>query len=83
MYHSVMQVTVLTLSFANSIRQASWVNTVIVIIKLLVVFIFIFALCGFVDTGNYDPYVPPNTSGNWHFFGTPGIFAAASTVFFS
>ncbi|ORZ00886.1 amino acid permease-domain-containing protein [Syncephalastrum racemosum] len=59
------------------------VNSVIVCIKLAVVFIFIFSLCGYTDRSNYEPYIPPNTSGNWHFFGTPGIFAAATTVFFS
>ena len=66
-----------------SIRQASWVISIIVVIKLFVVLLFIFALCGFVDRANYDPYVPPNTTGDWHFFGGPGIIAAASTVFFA
>lgn len=32
---------------------------------------------------NYHPYVPPNTSGDWHYFGASGVFAAATTVFFS
>ncbi|KAI8371576.1 amino acid permease-domain-containing protein [Radiomyces spectabilis] len=65
------------------IRQSAWMNAGIVIIKLFVILLFIFALCAFVDRGNYVPYVPPNTTGNWHFFGAPGIFAAATTVFFS
>lgn len=66
-----------------SIRQSAWVNAAIVTFKLLVVLIFIFSLCGFLDTDNYHPYVPPNTSGDWHYFGASGIFAAATTVFFS
>ncbi|KAI9249240.1 amino acid permease-domain-containing protein [Phascolomyces articulosus] len=76
----IMLVTIL---LCIGIRQASWVISIIVVIKLVVVVLFIFALCGFVDRENYDPYVPPNTSGDWHFFGAPGIFAAASTVFFA
>jgi APA family basic amino acid/polyamine antiporter len=56
---------------------------VIVAIKLTVVVLFIFSLCGFVDTSNYDPYVPPHTSSDWHVFGVGGIFAAAQKVFFA
>ncbi|KAI9315505.1 amino acid permease-domain-containing protein [Dichotomocladium elegans] len=73
---------IVTTLLCVGIRQSSWVNSVIVIIKLIVVLIFIFSLCGYVDNDNYSPYVPPNT-GDWHFFGVPGIFAAASTVFFA
>ncbi|KAG2227997.1 hypothetical protein INT45_012021 [Circinella minor] len=76
----IMMVTILV---CIGIRQASWVISIIVVIKLIVVLLFIFALCGFVDRANYTPYVPPNTTGDWHFFGGPGIFAAASTVFFA
>ncbi|KAG1249475.1 hypothetical protein G6F68_013312 [Rhizopus microsporus] len=35
-----------------------------------------------MDSDNYHPYVPQNT-GDWHYFGVSGIFAAATTVFFS
>lgn len=65
-----------------SIRQSSIFNVVVVTIKLVVILIFIFALCGYMYAPNYDPYIPPNTTGDWHFFGVPGIFAAATTVFF-
>jgi APA family basic amino acid/polyamine antiporter len=57
-------------------------NTIVVSIKLLVILIFIFALAGFLSPANFSPYIPPNTTGDWHFFGVPGIFAAATTVFF-
>jgi APA family basic amino acid/polyamine antiporter len=69
-------------SATYSIRQSAFFNTIVVSIKLLVIFIFIFALAGFMYTPNYHPYIPPNTSGDWHQFGVPGIFAAATTVFF-
>ncbi|KAF7722093.1 hypothetical protein EC973_003708 [Apophysomyces ossiformis] len=64
------------------IREAAWVNATIVVIKLIVITLFVLSVCSFVDAANYHPYVPPNT-GDWHFFGVPGIFAGASTVFFS
>jgi APA family basic amino acid/polyamine antiporter len=64
-----------------SIRQSSWFNVTVVSIKLVVILLFIFGLAGFMHTPNYHPYVPEN-KGDWHYFGTPGIFAAATTVFF-
>ncbi|KAI9249241.1 amino acid permease-domain-containing protein [Phascolomyces articulosus] len=76
-------IMIATIILCIGIRQSAWVNSIIVVFKLFVVLLFIFAMCGFVDRQNYDPYVPPNTSGDWHFFGAPGIFAAATTVFFS
>ncbi|KAI8378842.1 amino acid permease-domain-containing protein [Choanephora cucurbitarum] len=76
-------IMLITIILILGIRHSALFNAVVVIIKLLVILIFIFALCGFMYTPNYDPYVPPNTTGNWHFFGVPGIFAAATTVFFS
>ncbi|KAI7866534.1 amino acid permease-domain-containing protein [Spinellus fusiger] len=76
-------IMIVTIVLCTGIRQSAWVNTGIVIIKLFVVLLFIFALCGFVEPSNYDPYIPPNTTGNWHSFGVPGVFAAATTVFFS
>ncbi|KAI8147804.1 amino acid/polyamine transporter I [Fennellomyces sp. T-0311] len=76
-------IMLITCVLTIGIRQSSMVNSTIVMIKVTVVLLFIFALCGFVDRDNYDPYVPPNTTGYWREFGVPGIFAAASTVFFS
>lgn len=66
----------------SSIRQSAWFNTFVVSIKLLVILIFIFGLCGYMYPPNYQPYIPPNT-GDWHYFGVSGIFAAATIVFFS
>ncbi|KAI9480978.1 MAG: amino acid permease-domain-containing protein [Benjaminiella poitrasii] len=73
----------ITLILIFGIRQSAAFNTIVVTIKLVVILLFIFALCGFMYTPNYSPYIPPNTSGDWHFFGGPGIVAAATTVFFS
>ncbi|KAL9549831.1 hypothetical protein MBANPS3_005017 [Mucor bainieri] len=76
-------IMLITIILVIGIRQSAFFNLIVVSIKLVVILIFIFALCGFMYKPNYDPYIPPNTSGNWHFFGVPGIFAAATTVFFS
>ncbi|KAI9265316.1 amino acid permease-domain-containing protein [Helicostylum pulchrum] len=75
-------IMLITLILIVGIRQSAMFNTVVVTIKLVVILIFIFALSGFLDPANFSPYIPENT-GDWHFFGVPGIFAAATTVFFS
>ncbi|CEG72917.1 hypothetical protein RMATCC62417_08397 [Rhizopus microsporus] len=76
-------IMLITIILCIGIRQSAWFNTVVVSVKLVVILIFIFGLCGFMYTPNYHPYVPPNTDGDWHHFGVSGIFAAATTVFFS
>ncbi|KAH8547543.1 amino acid permease-domain-containing protein [Umbelopsis sp. PMI_123] len=76
-------IILLTALLVIGIRESSWVNNVIVTIKLFIVVLFICSLCGFVDTSNYDPYVPPHNSEDWHLFGVGGIFAAAQQVFFA
>ncbi|KAG2213018.1 hypothetical protein INT47_011167 [Mucor saturninus] len=76
-------IMLVTIILVIGIRQSAMFNTIVVSIKLVVILIFIFGLAGYMYTPNYHPYIPPNTTGNWHFFGVPGIFAAATTVFFS
>ncbi|KAI9354436.1 amino acid permease-domain-containing protein [Pilaira anomala] len=76
-------IMLVTLILIVGIRQSAVFNAIVVTIKLVVILIFIFALSGFLDNSNFTPYIPPNTTGDWHFFGVPGIFAAATTVFFS
>ncbi|KAG1189697.1 hypothetical protein G6F36_003694 [Rhizopus arrhizus] len=75
-------IMLVTIVLCIGIRQSAWFNTFVVSIKLLVILIFIFGLCGYMYPPNYQPYIPPNT-GDWHYFGVSGIFAAATTVFFS
>ncbi|CAO3687363.1 unnamed protein product [Rhizopus stolonifer] len=75
-------IMIITTILCIGIRQSAWFNTTVVTIKLVVILIFIFGLCGYMYPPNYNPYVPPNM-GDWHYFGVSGIFAAATTVFFS
>ncbi|KAI8890468.1 amino acid transporter [Backusella circina FSU 941] len=76
-------IMLITIVLIIGIRQSSWFNIAVVSIKLVVILIFIFGLCGYMYPAYYHPYVPPNTSGDWHYFGVSGIFAAATDVFFS
>jgi APA family basic amino acid/polyamine antiporter len=63
-------------------EKSSWVNSVIVVLKVIVVLIFIVVGWGFIRSENYVPYIPENT-GQWGQFGFSGIIRAAAVVFFA
>ncbi|KAJ2369962.1 hypothetical protein H4S02_009863 [Coemansia sp. RSA 2611] len=70
----------MTLLLVLGIRQASWVNRTIVCIKLVVVLLFIFGACRFVDSSNYRPFVPPREGNS---YGAKGVFKGTQRVFFA
>jgi APA family basic amino acid/polyamine antiporter len=51
---------VVTLLLVTGIRPTAMVNLILVIIKISVLFIFIFACCKYVDLNNYKPFLPKN-----------------------
>ena len=63
-------------------RESAWVNGVIVAIKIAVVLVFIILGWQYINTSNYDPYIPDNT-GNFGEYGFSGIIRAAAIVFFA
>ncbi|KAJ2814800.1 hypothetical protein FBU31_007160 [Coemansia sp. 'formosensis'] len=70
----------MTLLLVLGIRQASWLNRTIVCIKLVVVLLFIFGACRFVNRDNYQPFVPKR-EGNA--YGAKGVFKGTQRVFFA
>jgi APA family basic amino acid/polyamine antiporter len=75
-------IIVMSLLLIRGTEGSSKVNTVIVILKVIVVLIFIFLGWKFINTDNYIPYIPENT-GTWGEFGFSGIIRAAALVFFA
>ena len=51
-------------------------------LKVTVVLIFIFLGWGYINTANYEPYIPNNT-GDFGSFGWSGIVRAAGIIFFA
>jgi basic amino acid/polyamine antiporter, APA family len=66
----------------GGIREAAWVNSIIVLIKVAVVIAFIAIGFFYIDPSNYIPFIPENT-GTIGEFGWSGILRAAGTVFFA
>jgi APA family basic amino acid/polyamine antiporter len=80
-------IAVVTAVLIIGIKESANLNTVIVAIKLGVVFMFIGVGTYFLmqhhglTTANWHPFIPPNEGGNR--YGIPGIFAGAASVFFA
>ncbi len=64
------------------IKESSWVNSIIVVLKLAVVFTFIAFGYHFIKPENYVPFIPPNT-GTFGEFGWSGVMRAAGVIFFA
>jgi basic amino acid/polyamine antiporter, APA family len=64
------------------IRQSSALNIAMVIVKVVVIVVFVFAGISYVDTSNWEPYLPANT-GKFGEFGISGLLQGAGIIFFS
>ena len=64
------------------IRQSSFVNSLIVALKVSVIIAVIAFGAFYIDSANWQPFVPPNT-GEWGNFGPSGILRAAAVIFFA
>lgn len=64
------------------IKESAWVNSFIVVIKLLVVFTFIAVGIHYIKPENYVPFIPENT-GHFGEFGISGVMRAAGIIFFA
>jgi basic amino acid/polyamine antiporter, APA family len=64
------------------IKQSADTNTVLVIIKSLVLVVFIVAGAAYIKRDNITPFIPPNTGGFGH-FGWSGVLRGAGVMFFA
>lgn len=64
------------------IRQSAFINSILVVTKVIVVLLFIGLGFFYINYDNYVPFIPPNT-GEFGEFGWSGILRAAGVVFFA
>ena len=64
------------------IRQSANTNTVLVIIKTMVLVIFVIAGAAYINRDNLTPFIPANT-GTFGQFGWSGILRGAGVMFFA
>jgi APA family basic amino acid/polyamine antiporter len=79
---AALVVVLLSLLLISGTEGSSWVNSIMVILKVAVVLVFITIGWQFIKSENYIPYIPENT-GTWGQYGFSGIVRAAAVVFFA
>jgi APA family basic amino acid/polyamine antiporter len=82
-FPAVIITLILTAALSIGIRESAFVNNVMVLVKLLVIVLVIGFGVAYVNTDNWTPFVPENTSGTWGEFGWSGVLRAAGLVFFA
>ncbi|KAF9438545.1 hypothetical protein BGZ76_006927 [Entomortierella beljakovae] len=79
---SFIIVVLLTILLCRGVKSSARVNNALVVVKVIVILVFIFGACKFVEPANYKPFIPPNT-GKFGEFGGSGILRGATVVFFA
>ena len=79
---AVFIIVLMSLLLIRGTKESAFVNSIIVVVKIAVVLTFIILGWKYINTSNYDPYIPDNT-GKFGDFGFSGIIRAAAIVFFA
>lgn len=79
---AVLIVMVMSMILIRGTQESSFVNGIIVLLKVSIVLIFIAVGWSYIRPENLTPYIPENT-GTFGEFGFSGIIRAAAIVFFA
>lgn len=79
---AIFIVVLLSLLLIRGTKESASMNNFLVVLKVAVVILFIVLGWSYIDSANYDPYIPANTGVKGE-FGISGIAAGAATVFFA
>lgn len=79
---ALLIVVVMSLLLMRGTELSSWVNDLIVVLKVGVIIVFIALGWRFINTDNYVPYLPANT-GVMGEYGWSGVVRGAAVAFFA
>jgi basic amino acid/polyamine antiporter, APA family len=79
---AVLIIFLMTMLLIKGTEGSSFVNSIIVTLKIAVVLVFIVLGWKYINLENYVPYIPENT-GTFGVYGWTGIIRAAAIVFFA
>ena len=79
---AVLIALAVTVLIVIGIKESANVNSAIVVIKVAVVLIVIVGGAAFVNTANWQPFIPPNT-GSFGEYGWSGVLRGAGVIFFA
>ncbi len=80
---AVVLVVLMSTLLVIGISESAKFNNIIVFVKVAIVFLVIGFGFMFVNTANWHPFIPPNTTGQFGHYGWTGIVRAAGVVFFA
>lgn len=80
---AMLLVGLMTMLLVVGIRESANFNNVIVFIKVAIVIAVIGFGFMYVNTANWHPFIPTNTTGEFGHFGWSGIVRGAAVVFFA
>jgi len=80
---AIVLIGLMTTLLVVGIKESARFNNVIVFVKLAIVLLVIGFGFMYVNTANWHPFIPPNTTGEFGHYGWTGIVRAAAVVFFA
>jgi APA family basic amino acid/polyamine antiporter len=80
---AMVLIGLMTTLLVIGIKESARFNNIIVFVKLAIVLLVIGFGFMFVNTANWHPFIPPNTTGEFGHYGWTGIVRAAGVVFFA
>jgi APA family basic amino acid/polyamine antiporter len=81
-FPAMFVVGIMTTLLIFGIKESARLNNIIVIVKVIVILLFIGFGISYIDTSNWQPFIPENT-GTFGQFGWSGILAASAVIFFA
>ena len=80
---AMILIGLMTTLLVIGIKESARFNNIIVFVKLAIVFLVIGFGFMFVNSANWHPFIPANTTGEFGKYGWTGIVRAAGVVFFA
>jgi APA family basic amino acid/polyamine antiporter len=79
---AVFVVALMSTILVIGIKESARVNSLIVILKVTIIFLVVVVGLGHITPDNWKPFIPPNT-GEWGTYGWSGVLRGAGLVFFA
>ncbi|MBN9587386.1 MAG: amino acid permease [Alphaproteobacteria bacterium] len=79
---AVAIIALITWVLIAGVKTSANFNNAMVVIKLTIVLVVIFACFSYIVPANHTPFIPPNTGEVGH-FGWTGVFRATGVIFFA
>lgn len=79
---AVLIILAVTALLVIGVKESAFVNNLIVIVKVAILLLFIAVGGGFINTANWQPFIPPNT-GTFGEYGASGVLRGAGVIFFA